>query len=56
VMVLRLPDTSALPAGHPAHGKTAAPHEAAAYVCRRNVCGLPITDAAALSQALRTRV
>jgi uncharacterized protein YyaL (SSP411 family) len=56
VIVLRAPHTGALPVGHPAHGKTTAPHGAAACVCRRNVCGLPITDAAALSQALRTRV
>jgi uncharacterized protein YyaL (SSP411 family) len=56
VMVLRAPDTGALPVGHPAHGKTAAPDGAAAYVCRRNVCGLPITDTVPLSQALRTRV
>jgi uncharacterized protein YyaL (SSP411 family) len=55
-MVLRAADTSALPAGHPAHGKTAAPHEAIAYVCRRAVCGLPITEAAVLSQTLHTRV
>lgn len=56
VMVLRARDTGALPADHPAHGKTAAAHEAVAYVCRRNVCGLPITNAASLSEALRTRV
>jgi uncharacterized protein YyaL (SSP411 family) len=56
VVVLRAPETAVLPPGHPAFGKTAGPHEAVAYVCRRNVCGLPIADPADLSQALRTRV
>jgi uncharacterized protein YyaL (SSP411 family) len=55
VVVLRTPDGEALPPGHPASGKTAAPHIAAAYVCRRAVCGLPIADAAALARVLRTR-
>ena len=56
VVVLRAADTGALPPDHPAFGKTAGSHGAVAYVCRRNVCGLPITDPSALSQALRTRV
>jgi uncharacterized protein len=56
VVVLRAPETIVLPPGHPAFGKTAGPHEAVAYVCRRNVCGLPIADPSDLSQALRTRV
>jgi uncharacterized protein YyaL (SSP411 family) len=56
VVVLRVGDTSALPPDHPAFGKTAGPFGAVAYVCRRNVCGLPISDPSALSQALRTRV
>ena len=56
VVVLRAPDSGSLPVSHPAYGKAPPPHGAAAYVCRRNVCGLPMTDAAALSQALRTRV
>jgi uncharacterized protein YyaL (SSP411 family) len=56
VFVLRASDTSTLPPDHPAFGKTAAPHQAAAYVCRRSVCSLPIADLAALSMALRTRV
>jgi hypothetical protein len=56
VVVLRAADTMALPAGHPAFGKTAGSGPAAAFVCRRNVCGLPITHPVALSQALRTRV
>jgi uncharacterized protein YyaL (SSP411 family) len=56
VVVLRAVDADALPAGHPAYGKTAPLREARAFICRRAVCGLPIADAAALSQALRTRV
>jgi uncharacterized protein YyaL (SSP411 family) len=53
----RLADTAALPSGHPAQGKTApagrsgAPG-AAAYVCRGPVCSLPLTDPAALAEAL----
>jgi hypothetical protein len=54
-VVLRAADTNALPPDHPAFGKTAA-NGAVAYVCRRHVCGLPIADPVALSQALRTRV
>jgi uncharacterized protein YyaL (SSP411 family) len=56
VVVVRVNDSAALPAGHPAYGKTAATHGAAAYVCRGGVCGLPLTDAAATSRALSTRV
>jgi hypothetical protein len=56
VVVLRAPDSGSVPVSHPAYGKAPSPHGAAAYVCRRNVCGLPMTDAEALSQALRTRV
>ena len=46
VAVLRASQPDALPAGHPAHGKGTLAGAPAAYVCRRNVCGLPITDAA----------
>jgi uncharacterized protein YyaL (SSP411 family) len=53
--VLRVADSGQLPAGHPAHGKTAESSRAVAYLCRRNVCGLPIGDAAVLSRVLRTR-
>jgi hypothetical protein len=55
VVVLRAPGTDALPAAHPAFGKSAGSDGAAAYVCRRSVCGLPIVDAAALSAALSAR-
>ena len=54
-VVLRAPTPDVLPASHPAHGKTAGPEGAAAYVCRRNVCGLPVTDPAVLTAMLRAR-
>ena len=56
VVVLRATDTAALPASHPAFGKNAGPGDSAAFVCRRNVCGLPVTEPTALAQTLRTRV
>ncbi|MEA2737802.1 MAG: uncharacterized protein QOH05_1109 [Acetobacteraceae bacterium] len=55
VIVLSVADAGALPRDHPAFGKTAAPDGAVAYVCRRNVCGLPVTDPAALARSLSTR-
>ena len=42
----------ALPAGHPAHGKTQTDGQATAYVCRGQVCSLPIADADDLRAAL----
>jgi len=54
-VVLRIPTPDVLPATHPAHGKTAGPEGAAAYICRRNVCGMPVTDPAALVAMLRAR-
>ena len=45
-------DGNALPAGHPAFGKTAPAGGAAAFVCHGQVCSLPIGDAAGLAQAL----
>jgi uncharacterized protein YyaL (SSP411 family) len=56
VVVIRANGTDALPPAHPAFGKTVGPHKAVAYVCRRNVCGLPIANPAALSQALNVRL
>ena len=55
VVVLRAPQPDALPDGHPAHGKGPIAGSPAAYVCRRNVCGLPITDAETLSKSLNAR-
>jgi uncharacterized protein YyaL (SSP411 family) len=55
VVVLHAPTPAALPPAHPAYGKSAGPEGAAAYVCRRSVCGLPLADAAALGAALSAR-
>ena len=55
VMVLRAPDAGALPHSHPAFGKTAIGGVPAAYLCRGNVCGLPISDPAQLASQLRSR-
>jgi uncharacterized protein len=52
VILIRAADTGALAAGHPAYGKTAGSHDAVVYVCRRNICGLPIASAAALSRLI----
>jgi uncharacterized protein len=48
LVVLRAERTDALPPNHPAFGKPAG----AAYICRRQTCGLPITDVALLEAAL----
>jgi uncharacterized protein YyaL (SSP411 family) len=53
VIVLRAPDSRALPANHPAFGKIAAAGQALAYVCRGGVCSLPIATPAALGRALQ---
>jgi uncharacterized protein len=55
VVALRAPDASVLPAAHPAHGKTAGSAGAAAFVCRRGTCSLPVADPAALAAMLRQR-
>lgn len=55
VIVLRAPIADALPAVHPAFGKGPVGDAPAAYVCRQNVCGLPITDAGALVANLAGR-
>ncbi|MBV9249905.1 MAG: thioredoxin domain-containing protein [Acetobacteraceae bacterium] len=56
LVLLRAPAPDALPPNHPAHGKQAADDGAAAYGCRRSVCGLPVTDPAALRAQLAARV
>jgi uncharacterized protein YyaL (SSP411 family) len=43
---------AALPAGHPAAGKTRVDGRPTAYVCRGPVCSLPLTDAGALRAAV----
>ena len=45
----------ALPAGHPAAGKTRVDGQATAYVCTGATCSLPITSADGLRAALTTR-
>ena len=53
MIVVRASSPAALSPSHPAYGKTAG--GAAAYVCRRNVCGLPVTTPEALSGLLARR-
>jgi hypothetical protein len=55
VVLLRGPAPGALPPEHPAFGKSAPPEGAVAYICRRNVCGLPIADSRELAAALSRR-
>jgi uncharacterized protein YyaL (SSP411 family) len=55
IVVLRVADASSLPAEHPAHGKSPGAAGAAAFVCRRSVCSLPVTDPAVLAAMLRRR-
>jgi uncharacterized protein YyaL (SSP411 family) len=50
-VLLAVADGTSLPAEHPAHGK----RPGAAYVCRRGVCSLPVTDPVALREMLRSR-
>jgi uncharacterized protein YyaL (SSP411 family) len=51
-VVLQTHATDALPPSHPAYGKAATP---AAYVCRNNVCSLPVADPAVLAEMLHAR-
>jgi hypothetical protein len=53
IVILRATDMASLPPQHPAFGKQA--DTATAYICRRNVCGLPITDPAVLRASLGAR-
>ena len=55
LVVLRAPRPDALAVGHPAYGKSGGAGGAAAYVCRRSVCGLPMADGVALATALSVR-
>jgi uncharacterized protein YyaL (SSP411 family) len=45
-------DAVALPASHPAAGKVAVEGKATAYVCRGEVCSLPVTEATKLAELL----
>jgi uncharacterized protein YyaL (SSP411 family) len=51
-IVLQVQATDALPPLHPAHGKGSGP---AAYLCRANVCSLPVTAPATLAKMLHAR-
>ena len=42
----------ALPAAHPASGKTQIDGKATAYLCRGQTCSLPLTDEQELRKAL----
>ena len=53
VLTVIAPD-AALPATHPAAGKTQKDSKATAYVCVGETCSLPVTDAAKLSEAVPT--
>lgn len=52
-MVTRVVDGAALPADHPAHGKTSLNGAPTAYVCRGPQCAAPVTDPAALTALLK---
>ena len=52
MIVLQVQATDALPPLHPAHGKGSDP---AAYLCRGNVCSLPVTDPTTLAKMLHAR-
>tara|TARA_R110001592_G_scaffold263642_1_gene528980 strand:- start:962 stop:3004 length:2043 start_codon:yes stop_codon:yes gene_type:complete len=52
LVLLRTADGTDLPATHPAAGKGPVEGAAAAYLCTGATCSLPMTEAAALSQAL----
>jgi uncharacterized protein YyaL (SSP411 family) len=54
VSVLRASGAN-LPAGHPAHGKSAPAAMAGAFVCQGGTCELPVTDPAALAGRLKSR-
>lgn len=51
-VLFAVPDATAIPEGHPAHGKGLVEGAPAAYVCIGPVCGRPVTDSGALTQTL----
>ena len=55
VAVLRAAPGGSLAPDHPAYGKATGADGGVAFVCRRNVCGLPVADAELLAGMLRRR-
>ncbi|MCB2107627.1 MAG: thioredoxin domain-containing protein, partial [Rhodobacteraceae bacterium] len=53
VIVQHIGEGTALPATHPAHGKTAVDGKSTAYVCRGTSCSAPVTDPNDLRALLR---
>ncbi len=51
-VVLRAPSAEALPAAHPARDKIAAAADPAAFVCVGETCSLPVTEPAAIAEAI----
>jgi uncharacterized protein YyaL (SSP411 family) len=51
-IVLHAVSAASLPALHPAHEKVKAARGAAAFICVGDTCSLPITDAAAVAEAV----
>jgi uncharacterized protein YyaL (SSP411 family) len=54
-LLLHVAPDAALPADHPAAGKTALEGRPTAYVCVGTTCSLPVWDADSLRAALRLR-
>jgi uncharacterized protein YyaL (SSP411 family) len=54
-VLIVLPPGATLPANHPASGKEQVADRATAYVCEGPVCSLPLSDPAALAEALDNR-
>jgi uncharacterized protein YyaL (SSP411 family) len=55
VVVVQIAETQGLNPAHPAYGRSTVAGAPAAYLCRRSVCSLPVSDPEALRQMLRTR-
>jgi uncharacterized protein YyaL (SSP411 family) len=53
-IVLRAPSADALPAAHPARAKVEAAPGPAAFVCVGETCSLPVTQVAALADAIKS--
>jgi hypothetical protein len=56
VVALRTTEPDTLRSNHPAFGKTQGAGGSTAFLCRRAVCSLPVTQPDALAWMVRTRV